>query len=223
MGVLYCGWRQAIAESSVAVGGSMPAQLLSLTDGPSILVNKPILLIGRHPECDIQIDSRKVSRRHCCLAQVADYLVVRDLGSTNGIRINGVRVLEGKLKERDELTVGGNRYQVTWDVPPRAPIRSGRAGEKKPELQPPVPSLAPNEDDLLEACEEPIPLAEPVDSAPAPRIPTKDLPAADAGSARSPGPIRLPPIEKPPSRIIPENLGLTPASGLHGDSPASPF
>ncbi len=46
----------------------MPAQLMALTEGPSILLDKPILLFGRHPECDIQIDSRKISRRHCCLA-----------------------------------------------------------------------------------------------------------------------------------------------------------
>ena len=78
----------------------MPAQLLALTDGPSILLDKPILLLGRHGECDVQLNSRKVSRRHCCIAQVHDYLVVRDLGSTNGVRINGERVVEGKLKCR---------------------------------------------------------------------------------------------------------------------------
>src|SRR5262249_18029231 len=63
----------------------MPAQLLALTDGPSIVLDKPILLLGRHGECDVQLNSRKVSRRHCCIAQVHDYLVVRDLGSTNGV------------------------------------------------------------------------------------------------------------------------------------------
>src|SRR5436853_7749048 len=93
----------------------MPAQLLALNEGASILVDKPILLLGRHPECDIQIDSRKISRRHCCIAQVDDYLVVRDLGSTNGIRINGVRVLEGRLRGSDELTIGSSRYKVSWE------------------------------------------------------------------------------------------------------------
>src|SRR5439155_22130360 len=58
---------------------SMPAHLLSLTDGPSILIDKPILLFGRHEECDVQLNSKKVSRRHCVLAQVGDYLVIRDL------------------------------------------------------------------------------------------------------------------------------------------------
>src|SRR5947209_11153840 len=102
----------------------MPAQLLALTDGPSIVLDKPILLLGRHPECDIQIDSRKISRRHCCIALVHDYLVVRDLGSTNGVRINGARVLEGKLTDGDEVTIGTHRYQVDWNGtgarPPRA-------------------------------------------------------------------------------------------------------
>ena len=32
------------------------------------LLDKPIMLFGRHPECDITIDSRKISRRHCCVA-----------------------------------------------------------------------------------------------------------------------------------------------------------
>jgi pSer/pThr/pTyr-binding forkhead associated (FHA) protein len=93
----------------------MPAQLLALTEGPSILLDKPILLFGRDLECDVRFDSRKISRKHCCLAQVGVTLVVRDLGSTNGVRINGIRVIEGHLKQGDELTVGNHRYQVRLD------------------------------------------------------------------------------------------------------------
>src|SRR5712664_4758492 len=116
----------------------MPAQLLALSEGPSILLDKPILLMGRHPECDIQLNSRKVSRRHCCIAQVHDYLVVRDLGSTNGIRINGVRVVEGRIKIGDELTIGNNRYTVQWDGLARK-SGLGKAVVKEPGKIPPVP------------------------------------------------------------------------------------
>src|SRR5205823_7510557 len=111
----------------------MPAQLLSLTDGPSLLLDKPILLVGRHEECDVQLNSRKISRKHCCIAQVHDYLIVRDLGSTNGVRINGVRVKEGMLRTGDELTIGNFRYQVHTDqpreivAPPQAAARPGAA------------------------------------------------------------------------------------------------
>src|SRR5438046_5174854 len=107
----------------------MPAQMVALTEGPNILLDKPILLFGRNPECDIQIDSRKISRRHCCIAQVNDYLVVRDLGSTNGIRINGVRMLEGRLRGGDELTIGSHRYKVSWDVVEAAAPRPIPASE----------------------------------------------------------------------------------------------
>lgn len=93
----------------------MPAHLLSLTDAPSVQVDKPILLFGRHEECDVQLNSKKVSRRHCVLAQVNEYLIVRDLGSTNGVRINGQRVAEGKLVPGDELQVGNFKYQVCGD------------------------------------------------------------------------------------------------------------
>src|SRR5437868_10811719 len=108
----------------------MPAQLLSLTDGPSLLLDKPVLLVGRHEECDIQLNSRKVSRKHCVIAQVGDSLVVRDLGSTNGVRVNGVRVDDGTLRTGDELTIGNFRYQVHVEQrrealpPPVPPVRS---------------------------------------------------------------------------------------------------
>src|SRR3954447_23222686 len=93
----------------------MPAQLLSLSDGPSLLLDKPVLLVGRHEECDIQLNSRKVSRKHCVIAQVGEAIVVRDLGSTNGIRINGVRIDDGTLRSGDELTIGNFRYKVQFD------------------------------------------------------------------------------------------------------------
>ena len=95
----------------------MAIHLLSLADGPSIIIDQPILLFGRHEECDVQLNSKKVSRRHCCVALVEGALLVRDLGSTNGIKINGVEVREGKLRAGDELVVGNYRYQGAGDVP----------------------------------------------------------------------------------------------------------
>ena len=89
-------------------------QLVALSEGINIPLDKPIVLIGRHQECDIQIPSRKISRRHCCIALVVDHLVVRDLGSTNGIRINGIKVVEGNVQANDELTIGNMRYQLRW-------------------------------------------------------------------------------------------------------------
>ncbi len=170
----------------------MPAQLLALDDGPSILLDKPILLLGRHPECDIQIDSRKISRRHCCIARVNDYLVVRDLGSTNGLRINGVRVLEGRLTEGDELTIGTSRYEVVWES------AEGNGVHRKPAAKA-KPSPAPVEDDVLESSDEPVPLPDPdADSSPSEYAPARPLKMEEAR-------------ERPPS-LFPEDLDLLPIS-----------
>jgi predicted component of type VI protein secretion system len=149
---------------------------MALTEGPSILLDKPILLLGRHPECDIQLESRKVSRRHCCIAQVGNHLVVRDLGSTNGIRINGVRLLEGSLKAGDELTIGSHRYQVKWDEMAAGQMRgdSGKATGRPP-VQPIPPLAPPGDDALLEECDEPVPLSEPA-GAPVPALPGHKVP-----------------------------------------------
>ena len=182
----------------------MPAQLVALTEGPSILLDKPILLFGRHPECDIQLNSRKVSRKHCVIAQVNDYLVVRDLGSTNGVRINGVRVLEGRLKSGDELTIGNFKYTISWDgAKPAVP----RADAAKPaKVVPPVgrPTMAgvrPEDDELLESSDEPVPLGE---------------------ESPSPPPKNPPPLDQPfRQMVIPENLGLAPADSSQFRPPRS--
>jgi predicted component of type VI protein secretion system len=192
----------------------MPAQLLALNAGPNILLDKPILLLGRHPECDIQIDSRKISRRHCCIAQVSDYLVVRDLGSTNGIRINGERVHEGRLKTGDELTIGNNRYQVTWDAAVEAPDRGTRETSKVPATP------GAQVDDYLESCDDPVPLAEPN----RPHVPLSP-PRRTALPPPLPGPLNLDASEAMSadgSLILPENLRLAPKSRSLPELPNTP-
>ncbi|MBX9584850.1 MAG: FHA domain-containing protein [Gemmataceae bacterium] len=95
---------------------TMPFHLVSLAGGPSIRLDHPIVLFGRDDECDVVMASKKVSRKHCCLAQVDGYLVVRDLGSTNGILVNGRKVAEARLAPGDEVQIGGFKYQVCGDA-----------------------------------------------------------------------------------------------------------
>ena len=174
----------------------MPAQLLALSEGSNILLDKPILLFGRHPECDIQLNSRKVSRRHCCIAQVHDYLVVRDLGSTNGIRINGNRVVEGKLRGGDELTIGNFRYQICWDLPGEPPVLP----------KPAKPAAKKQIDMLLEDAEEPIALDEDV-------AVSRILSAKPAGKGPQHRQQQQPPGTVSDVSILPDDLSLMPPSG----------
>ena len=64
------------------------------------------VVIGRARDCDIQLADANVSRRHAELRQEgASYWVV-DLGSTNGMEVNGKRVKRAKLSDGDTITLG---------------------------------------------------------------------------------------------------------------------
>lgn len=93
----------------------MAARLVSLTDAPSIPIDKPVIFIGRDSECDVVLsDSRRVSRKHCCLAHVNNRLMVRDLGSMNGVWINGERIERtGTMQPGDELAIGDVRFRLS--------------------------------------------------------------------------------------------------------------
>jgi pSer/pThr/pTyr-binding forkhead associated (FHA) protein len=90
----------------------MRARLISLDEGSDIPVGGVPVLIGRNPRCDARLDSIRVSRLHCCLAAGEGGVLVRDLLSTNGIRINGQRVEWGRLGPGDELSIAHLRFRV---------------------------------------------------------------------------------------------------------------
>jgi predicted component of type VI protein secretion system len=142
----------------------MPIRLLSLDDDTSIVLDKPILLVGRHPECDVQIDSRKISRRHCCIAQVNNTVLIRDLGSTNGIKLNGQRIQEAQLNAGDEVTIGSHRYRVASDSVADLPVVPAAPQPVRQPVQQAQPALQQqhdltfDEDALIEASEVPLPL-----------------------------------------------------------------
>jgi pSer/pThr/pTyr-binding forkhead associated (FHA) protein len=97
----------------------MPAQLVPINGGstPAVLISRPVILVGRHIECDVRIDSPQISRRHCCLAMAYDRLVIRDLGSSNGVRVNGRVVDEAQLKHGDEVAIAQFIYRLVSDMP----------------------------------------------------------------------------------------------------------
>jgi len=90
----------------------MPVRLVALDEGPDILLDRAMVVVGRHPSCDTRLDSLRVSRQHCCMSQDKGEVTVRDLGSTNGIRINGQRVERGRLRPGDELSIAHIRFRL---------------------------------------------------------------------------------------------------------------
>jgi hypothetical protein len=62
--------------------------------------------IGRSPECELVLRDSRVSRRHARLAPRDGVLVLTDLGSTNGTRVNGHRISEVVLGAGDRIAIG---------------------------------------------------------------------------------------------------------------------
>lgn len=84
--------------------GSSPAYL-DLHDGRRIPLNG-LATLGRLPESTIVLDDPNSSRHHAEIRPLGDTFELVDLGSTNGSRVNGVRVDRCELSEGDVLTFG---------------------------------------------------------------------------------------------------------------------
>src|SRR6476659_37746 len=108
----------------------MPARLVALNEGPAIPLGREPIVVGRHPDCDVRLPSIRVSRRHCCMTEVGGEVAVRDLGSTNGIQINGRRVEAGRLRRGDLLAIANLTYRLVID-PAAAPRAAGSPGDPR--------------------------------------------------------------------------------------------
>ncbi len=82
------------------------AGALVLPGEQRIVLADTVTKVGRLPDCGVQIVDASVSRYHAEIRAKGDGFVVVDLGSTNGTRVNGVRVYERALSDGDELTFG---------------------------------------------------------------------------------------------------------------------
>lgn len=74
-------------------------------------------IIGRLEECDVPILDGSVSRQHARLVFARDRVTATDLGSSNGIFVNGVRVDMAELAQDDVLKVGNIRFEVQLPAP----------------------------------------------------------------------------------------------------------
>lgn len=91
----------------------MLAQLVPVKGGAPITLTKPITVVGRSPRiCDLALNNRNVSKVHCVLVKTDGLIYIRDLGSTNGTRVNGQRVLRGALLPDDRISFSGAVYRI---------------------------------------------------------------------------------------------------------------
>jgi predicted component of type VI protein secretion system len=96
----------------------MYGELVPIGGGDSIPLLKPQLLVGRRESCDIVLRFANVSAHHCQLIIDNGYLYVKDMHSSNGVKINDIRLEKGqqrRLSPGDVLAVAKHRYRVDYD------------------------------------------------------------------------------------------------------------
>jgi pSer/pThr/pTyr-binding forkhead associated (FHA) protein len=111
-----------------------------------------VTIVGRGDGCQLILDDPLVSRRHACFVVDAREIVVKDLGSTNGVLVNGTRVEEMQvLVPGDQITIGRHNAELCWvpfSAAERGPrprqVHSGRpAVDTMVDQRPPGDSGAP--------------------------------------------------------------------------------
>jgi|GEM_PF-1102419 class 3 adenylate cyclase len=97
--------RMAVAGPRMVVeNGRMTGTLVAVPEGE--------LIIGRMPGCGLVLDDARASRRHAVVARRGAFLEVRDLGSRNGVLLNGHPIQTAPLAEGDRVTVGDTVMRV---------------------------------------------------------------------------------------------------------------
>src|SRR6476659_10844187 len=97
---------------TISSGMVMRAQLLPLDGGSPIEITKDLVVVGRKEDCDVRLDHKSVSKMHCVIVKTDGMLFLRDLGSTNGTRVNGTRVRRAALLPNDQLTIAHFKFRV---------------------------------------------------------------------------------------------------------------
>jgi adenylate cyclase len=127
---------QQVNGELVPVGGGDPIPLI-----------RPLLIVGRRESCDICMHYPNISGQHCELSFREGYWFIRDLNSTNGVKVNGARVQEKMLHPKDEVTIGKRVYTLEYELPAGMGVREEmeenifgqslleRAGLEKPKRQ----------------------------------------------------------------------------------------
>ncbi len=99
--------------SSQTTGVSLIAEV-RLVDGsglvaPPMEVRTIPFIMGRGTDASLCVADEQVSRHHCQIERDGGNYIIRDLGSTNGTFLNGVRVLICRLHPGDQLQIGSSQ------------------------------------------------------------------------------------------------------------------
>ena len=90
-------------DGVIVINGPEPGTVVSLAEGTTIL--------GRGENCEVQVEDVSVSREHCSVELTAEYCRIRDMDSSNGVRVNGMPRTEHYLQHGDTVEMGEIRFK----------------------------------------------------------------------------------------------------------------
>jgi pSer/pThr/pTyr-binding forkhead associated (FHA) protein len=96
------------------VNQEVQGELVPIGGGDSIPLTRSVMTVGRRESCDVCLRFANVSGLHCELSFRDGYWFIRDLGSTNGIKVNGSKLQQRPLRPGDELAISGRRYTIQY-------------------------------------------------------------------------------------------------------------
>ena len=79
--------------------------------GQDFILDRDQVTLGRGPGVDLVFVDPEMSKRHAVIEFSGDGFRIRDLGSTNGIVLNGKRVQAGDVKHGDRFEIGSQGFQ----------------------------------------------------------------------------------------------------------------
>src|SRR5436305_3629989 len=91
-------------------------ELTPVYGGDTIPLIRDELVVGRRESCDIFLNYPNVSSQHCKLQFQDGYWYIVDLNSTNGVKVNGERVVRKLLHPKDEITIAKRKFIIDYQL-----------------------------------------------------------------------------------------------------------
>lgn len=123
----------------------MRARLIPIDGGAPIDLTKDLTLFGRDEDCDVRLDQKGVSKLHCVVVVTDGLLLIRDLGSTNGTRVNGQRIRRAALLPNDQLGIANVNYKVKFGAELEEELAPAEKPAKLPTRRNALPDVYPDQ------------------------------------------------------------------------------
>jgi len=93
----------------------MYGELVPTGGGDNIPLYKAELIVGRRDDCDIVLRFSNVSARHCRLILSDGYWYIQDMQSTNGVKVNGLKVADRRVDPGVRLSISKHEYRIQYN------------------------------------------------------------------------------------------------------------